>query len=146
MSCSTSEARLQRQVSDQARRITKLEAELRGFQEWTGICTSAANTIVALYTSEWDPGTGIFTITFASQEGQQFQIQQSSDGGVTWTIADNVVLAEVSPAIVTEWDSTAFTIDDLPIIFRVRLYPRALLPCPPAEAGPCPILVTPVIT
>ncbi len=140
-SCSSQTARLQRQVSDQGRRITKLEADLRGFQEWTGICTSAANTIVALYTSDWDPGTGIFTISFASQEGQQFQIQQSTDMGVTWTIADNMVLAEVSPAIITEWESAVFTIDDLPVIFRVRLYPRALLPCPPAEAGPCPNLI-----
>lgn len=143
MSCSTDQStiRLQRQVSDQGRRITQLEKALSSFQEWTGICTSAGNTIVALYTADWDVGTGIFTITFASQEGQQFQIQQSTDDGVTWTIADNLVLAEVSPAIITSWESAVFTIDDLPIIFRVRLYPRALLPCPPAEAGPCPIII-----
>jgi hypothetical protein len=128
-------------VTDQARRITQLERALSSFQEWTGICTSAGNTIVALYTAEWDPDTGIFTITFASQQGQTFQIQQSTDGGVTWTIADNIVLAAVDPDIITTWESTPFGIDDLPIIFRVRRYPRALLPCPPAEAGPCPILV-----
>lgn len=139
--CSATNARLQRQVQDQARRLYQLEQALSGFQAWTGVCTSADNTLAALYTSEWDAGTGIFTITFGSQEGQQYQIQQSSDGGVTWTEADHLVLAEVSPAIITTWESAPFTIDDLPIIFRVRRYPRALLPCPTPEAGPCPILV-----
>jgi hypothetical protein len=141
MSCTDSTVRLQRQVTDLARRISYLETALKGFQEWTGVCTSPGNTIVALYTSDWDPDTGIFSITFASQQGQQFQIQQSTDGGVTWTIADNLVLAAVDPAIETTWESEPFTIDDLPIIFRVRRYPRALLPCPPAEAGPCPNII-----
>lgn len=128
-------------VQDLRARVRYLEKALAGFQQWTGVCTGSGGQIAALYSNVLDVGTGVFTLTFASQAGQKFQVQQSTDGGVTWTVAENVVNAAADPAIQTVWESGPIDPMEESIIFRVRRYPQVLLPCPTPDAGPCPNLI-----
>lgn len=130
------------QLRDHAKRIRQLEAQLAFVKGWTGVCASPSNNYVPVFAADYDTGTGVYTIDFASQPGQQFQVQQSTDGGVTWTVADNVVDAAVSPAIRTVWESDPFDLDDLPRLFQVRLYPRAIVACPAPDPGSCPDIIT----
>ncbi len=133
------------QMAQFDRRLRNLERNLAGFQEITGICTKASQHPVDIVATEYDVDTGLFTITFSSLEGQRFQVQVSTDSGVTWTIAADNVLAADSPAIVTDWISAAYELDDFPVFFRVRRYPALMTPCTPI-APTCPDILSPIIT
>lgn len=125
-------------------RLRTVERNLAGFQEITGACTTAGQSVVAIIATAQDPGTGVYTITFLSTPGRTYQVQTSTDG-IAWTVAENVVEADISPAIMTEWVSAAYALfETTPRYFRIRIWPVMLIPCTPA-APACPDVITDVI-
>lgn len=126
-SCQSPEDRL---IRDLERRVTSLETELSGFQELMGVSTSADGTIVPILSISsvvTGPNT-VFTIVFFSAPGDQFQVQSSTDL-VTWTSLASPLAAAASPALSTTWVSGSYTIDQLPVYFRVRKFPVLFQPC-----------------
>ena len=138
-----------RQLRALEARVRYLENQISGIKEITGVCMSAADLIVPLYSALYDPATGKYTITFASTPGTVYQIQKSSDG-VTWVVADPASVVGAScdcapeptpwtgdngdPLYSTWVSNESFALDVLPIYFRVREFPRAML-CAPSK--PC---------
>lgn len=142
MGCTDTNPNRQEAVNrDVQRRLRKLETGLAGYWEITGVCTTAGSDPVDIVANEYSIPDQTFTITFSSIEGQRFQVQVSTDSGLNWTVAEDNVLAAVDPAISTEWESAVYEIDDFPVWFRVRRYPRVITPCTPPSAT-CPDIIT----
>ncbi len=141
MSCAPNDNRVMGYVRSFESRLRAVERNLAGFQEITGACTTAGQSIVALIGNVQDPDTGVFTLIWLSTPGETYQVQTSTDA-ISWTVADNVVEADADPAITTEWVSAAYDpIDETPRYFRVRKYPTILIPCTPA-APACPDIIS----
>ncbi len=132
------------QMAQFDRRLRNVERNLAGFQELTGICTKASQYPVDIVANTYDADTHLFTISFSSLQGQRFQVQVSTDSGLTWTVAQDNVLAADSPAIVTDWVSAEYEIDDFPVWFRVRRYPTVITPCTPS-APTCPDILPTIV-
>ncbi len=135
MGCPPSPTRDQAYLQGIERRLRYLETNLAGFREITGVCTTGGQTLVDVIGLEFDSESGTYLLTFASEPGAYYQIQQSTDA-ITWVAAEDLYPAAADPAIYTTWTSGVFEFDDT-IWFRVRKYPRVLLPCtPPSHACP----------
>ena len=111
--------------------MRQAESQIAGIQEIFGVCMSAAQMLVPPLSAVYDAQTELFTVVFPSVPGEHYQVQQSVDG-ITWTVATGgaFVAAEASPETTTEWVSAAVDIDELPIYFRVRMFPRAYIAAP----------------
>lgn len=146
MACSSpSDNRTAQRMTALERQVRSLTQQFKFFQEITGTCTPPGGAVTDIYSNEYDSGTGVFTIVFASEPGQFFQVQQSTDL-TTWVIAEDGVQAAVTPAISTEWESASFDLDDLPIYFRIRRLPRVFVACPTSETVSCPWILNPAET
>ena len=141
MSCHAPPADNSRQIRALESRVRVLEKEVAGIKELTGVCMSAPDMIVPLYSAVYDGTTGTFTVIFASTPGEVYQVQQSADG-VAWEVANPASVTGAAatppatePPVLTVWVSTdVWALDDLPVYFRVRAIPKALL-CAPSK--PC---------
>jgi len=143
MACSTASTdKTNTRMTALERKVNALSQQFKFFQEITGTCTPTGGQVTDIYTNVYDADTGIFTLTFASEEGQFFQVQQSTNLSV-WTVAENNVQAADDPAISTEWESASFELDDLPVYFRVRRLPTVFTACPPPDAVGCQWVLDP---
>lgn len=141
-SCLPTPDRNQSALSDLQRRVRQLEKNLAGFQEITGVCTTGGQFIVDVIGLVYDPESGTYLLSFLSEPGAFYQVQQSSDA-ITWTPVENFYPAAADPDIITTWTSGVFAIDTT-IWFRVRKNPPVRLPCTP-PANPCPDILPQVI-
>jgi hypothetical protein len=149
MSCATPPANNSQQIRSLENRVRHLEAAIAGIKELTGVCMEAADFIVPLYSSVFNPN-GTFSIKFASVPGEVYQVQKSTDG-ITWVAAVPASIIGEScdcpypePSQFTEdngdpqfttWTSTeTWSQDTVPVYFRVRSMPRAII-CAPSK--PC---------
>ena len=128
-----------------AQRIARLEKQLVGFKEITGVDPSSGPSIVTVLSINRDTITGGYFITFLSQPGEAYQVQSSVDA-VAWEVADNSVTASAPPDLTTTWLSVPYDADAI-VYFRVRRYPRTMaLPelGPPVNLSP-PLADTPTL-
>jgi hypothetical protein len=151
MSCAPPPTDNSRQIRALESRVRALEKEISGIKELTGVCMSGPELIVLLYSAVYDGVTGKYTITFASTPGAVYQVQQSVDG-IVWEVSDPATVlgatcADCPPAEASQFDNGndypwmslwtsngTWPLDELPIWFRVRQVPRAIL-CAPSK--PC---------
>lgn len=113
---------------DLHRRIASLERQLAGFKEITGTDPSTGPFIVTILSVDHDPDTLFYTIVFVSTPGDLYQVQTSTDA-ITWNLLDELPAA-ASPAVSTSWVSEPYLMDSVDY-FRIRRYPRTLVPCTP---------------
>ncbi len=138
--CAASSHRERNYLTSVDRRVAALERKLKFVEEITGICTTGVQAVTPVIAINQDSGTGVFTLTWTSAEGERFQVQTSTDA-VTWTVEENSVDAAVSPAVITEFDTSAYALfEDTPRYFRVRKYPRLITACTP-PTDPCPTII-----
>ncbi len=113
---------------DLAHRIAALERQLAGFREITGTDPSTGPFIVTVLSVDHSVTTLLYSIVFSSKPGDLYQVQTSTDA-ITWSSLGNVAAA-ASPAISTTWVSGSYPLD-VARYFRIRRYPKTLVPCTP---------------
>lgn len=129
---------LQRQLTDLFRRVSVLEKGLADCQAVYGAGTTAEETVLPLIsiTPVTVGSSTSYVLVFPSAPGELFQVQESHSLP-DWTDLASPIAAAAAPAISTSWTSGGYTIDNLPVYFRVRKFPQLVSLCPPVAPCAC---------
>ena|SRR6478609_1719495 len=106
-------------------RINSLRCLMQKVFVWTGWYKDTRPEYAPMQTRSFSAGK--WSLTWISEPGRYYSVQESTDGGKTWITVAVAVKAADSPAKVTAWTGPAMPYLDA--FFRVVVLPLDFRPC-----------------